>query len=707
MTLPQASPPIPNNAVEKRDLLHSRKRLHYLTKVAVDKACKLHVESGRLVHIVDTQSCGSSKGLVLSSSFSSFMKKSSPSLSRQWALPKGSTDRRSVATRIHALLIEWKADSSFEWRAKVASAVPVLEEAFYKGTKSKEEYTNPQLLESQLIRVLCHFEAGNGPFLLQGSTPLYSVRRHFPSTTSVARMPLFHGNMLGPGLFTDEEFCELASEQTCERTRLGYDTNSAVVPSDIEQVANLGLVMNHQNHGGHASTGFVKRVANMLAKKRRESSVCLMNELRKVNLGTERAEDLAEDSQGRVSASTDMSDEVRPDHLSSRMTLGGILQLDMCNESTTQGIVVVVDAEESSVARSRSDQEADRAEGYPSPSNVCTETSSAMINKFPVDFTNPHGTSESGISEEGLSSLLGSYSEDSNVSGTTIAAPECGATNEVLSNQKKGAHGGRRSVHSPFSSLSLSFMPIAFASSTSSSSLTPHLSTSASPSHLFSQLPSHLGPVLPSSSPSALHASSLSPLQQQQAQHRSQCLPQRLAPLSRASDVISIRHSQPQIAGEANDCNVQSEPPQAFHPAEGPATQVEIRQAATQAVSVQHAEAGRGAFSLSSSPLVSNAVSSKARERGLKLPLRRFLAEREDYKGSVTGYVDAACPWETWEEATEQLDGMCCVCMVGLKGAAFIPCGHTFCRRCSRELWRGRGTCPLCNRYIREILDIY
>ncbi|KAL5573459.1 hypothetical protein UlMin_023056 [Ulmus minor] len=52
-------------------------------------------------------------------------------------------------------------------------------------------------------------------------------------------------------------------------------------------------------------------------------------------------------------------------------------------------------------------------------------------------------------------------------------------------------------------------------------------------------------------------------------------------------------------------------------------------------------------------------------------------------------------------------DWLCCVCMERNKGAAFIPCGHTFCRVCSREIWVNRGSCPLCNRPIAEILDIY
>ncbi|CAD6245928.1 unnamed protein product [Miscanthus lutarioriparius] len=51
--------------------------------------------------------------------------------------------------------------------------------------------------------------------------------------------------------------------------------------------------------------------------------------------------------------------------------------------------------------------------------------------------------------------------------------------------------------------------------------------------------------------------------------------------------------------------------------------------------------------------------------------------------------------------------GCCCVCMARAKGAAFIPCGHTFCRACARELVAGRGRCPLCNAAIVDVLDIF
>ncbi|XP_073133961.1 uncharacterized protein [Henckelia pumila] len=49
----------------------------------------------------------------------------------------------------------------------------------------------------------------------------------------------------------------------------------------------------------------------------------------------------------------------------------------------------------------------------------------------------------------------------------------------------------------------------------------------------------------------------------------------------------------------------------------------------------------------------------------------------------------------------------CCVCMVRHKGIAFVPCGHSFCRLCSKGLWAQRDNCPLCNNYILEILDIF
>ncbi|KVI09400.1 Zinc finger, RING/FYVE/PHD-type [Cynara cardunculus var. scolymus] len=83
--------------------------------------------------------------------------------------------------------------------------------------------------------------------------------------------------------------------------------------------------------------------------------------------------------------------------------------------------------------------------------------------------------------------------------------------------------------------------------------------------------------------------------------------------------------------------------------------------------------------------------STPARESPGRMSLMRLLEETDGHD----------------EKEGTGMDLVCCVCMGRKKGAAFIPCGHTFCRVCSRELWLNRGTCPLCNRSITEILDIY
>ncbi|KAL7598081.1 uncharacterized protein LOC111878857 [Lactuca sativa] len=53
------------------------------------------------------------------------------------------------------------------------------------------------------------------------------------------------------------------------------------------------------------------------------------------------------------------------------------------------------------------------------------------------------------------------------------------------------------------------------------------------------------------------------------------------------------------------------------------------------------------------------------------------------------------------------IGSMCCLCTERNKGAALIPCGHTYCRVCSRAMWSKQGSCPLCNRSITEILEIF
>ncbi|XP_010527247.1 PREDICTED: uncharacterized protein LOC104804618 isoform X2 [Tarenaya hassleriana] len=97
-------------------------------------------------------------------------------------------------------------------------------------------------------------------------------------------------------------------------------------------------------------------------------------------------------------------------------------------------------------------------------------------------------------------------------------------------------------------------------------------------------------------------------------------------------------------------------------------------------------------------------------EQPPRMSLMELLEEHEGQMG-VAGIYDVG--WEEDERdgggaaAAMAAEKGCCVCMIRSKGAAFIPCGHTFCRLCSRELWVQRGNCPLCNASILEILDIF
>ncbi|KAK4440480.1 hypothetical protein Salat_0382900 [Sesamum alatum] len=100
-----------------------------------------------------------------------------------------------------------------------------------------------------------------------------------------------------------------------------------------------------------------------------------------------------------------------------------------------------------------------------------------------------------------------------------------------------------------------------------------------------------------------------------------------------------------------------------------------------------------------------------AAEQPVRTSLMALLAETDRQMG-LEGSAYTITDNEEVEEETSGVSGgveynNCCVCMVRHKGAAFIPCGHTFCRLCSRELWVQRGNCPLCNNYILEILDIF
>ncbi|XP_022769545.1 uncharacterized protein LOC111313098 [Durio zibethinus] len=132
---------------------------------------------------------------------------------------------------------------------------------------------------------------------------------------------------------------------------------------------------------------------------------------------------------------------------------------------------------------------------------------------------------------------------------------------------------------------------------------------------------------------------------------------------------------------------------------------------AREAVAAQEAAEAAAAAAASAEQA---AAEAGAAEEPVKMSLMDLLGET----GSTYGMGDDDDEYGEEEEEEEEeeedvveasggIEHTCCVCMVRHKGAALIPCGHTFCRLCSRELLVQRGNCPLCNGFILEILDIF
>lgn len=96
-------------------------------------------------------------------------------------------------------------------------------------------------------------------------------------------------------------------------------------------------------------------------------------------------------------------------------------------------------------------------------------------------------------------------------------------------------------------------------------------------------------------------------------------------------------------------------------------------------------------------------------EQPVRVSLMALLEETEG--PMVGGEVWAVAEEEKMvaREGEEEAEDrhVCCVCAERRKGAAFIPCGHTFCRVCSRVLFKRRGNCPLCNAQIVQVLRIF
>ncbi|XP_010547084.1 PREDICTED: uncharacterized protein LOC104818961 [Tarenaya hassleriana] len=90
-------------------------------------------------------------------------------------------------------------------------------------------------------------------------------------------------------------------------------------------------------------------------------------------------------------------------------------------------------------------------------------------------------------------------------------------------------------------------------------------------------------------------------------------------------------------------------------------------------------------------------------DRQMGLTGSRYAMDDDDYDEEDGDEYDED------DENREEDEGEfnCCVCSVKIKGAAFIPCGHTFCKLCSKELLVQEGHCPVCSTFVIEFLEIF
>ncbi|KAF3608968.1 hypothetical protein DY000_02051248 [Brassica cretica] len=83
------------------------------------------------------------------------------------------------------------------------------------------------------------------------------------------------------------------------------------------------------------------------------------------------------------------------------------------------------------------------------------------------------------------------------------------------------------------------------------------------------------------------------------------------------------------------------------------------------------------------------------------------LLEETDRQMGLTGARYTMDEEDEDEEEGEEGELSCCVCHVHIKGATFAPCGHTFCKLCSKELMAQKGHCPVCISFVLEFLEIF
>uniref|UniRef100_A0ACD5Y079 Uncharacterized protein n=1 Tax=Avena sativa TaxID=4498 RepID=A0ACD5Y079_AVESA len=178
-------------------------------------------------------------------------------------------------------------------------------------------------------------------------------------------------------------------------------------------------------------------------------------------------------------------------------------------------------------------------------------------------------------------------------------------------------------------------------------------------------------------------------------------LAEQLAASSNLRDLLKLRHDEDAAAGRRRTLLDVIRAPEDDDDDRAPPAQPGVASATT-------------APAVAPAPGASPAGPAQGEERRVSLMALLEQAERQwatataSGRGAWTRVEQAAAAAEEEDAGTKRgVGGRCCVCMSRRKGAAFVPCGHTFCRACAREVRAGRGRCPLCNAAIRDVLNLF
>ncbi|KAJ7524833.1 hypothetical protein O6H91_17G024100 [Diphasiastrum complanatum] len=661
-----------------------------VTQNAVDRALQFHSTFQRTKSLqTGSNDFGPPSSLPRSVSFNGLQLSSRNSgQPKNWSLEVNSADRRNTAANIYALLLQWKPDNSGQWASRVAATVPIFEEALYQKSNSIEEYKSIALLDVHLRQILRQFENGDGLifFHKQLSETCPAVGR----SEDCGRLQAAKAKSVRTQKNRSDNFDKIKHIRdwtTENKTAADEDKLQTYPDSALPKVdghpsrQDLGL---NEREADKADKLVVKKqgLQKGLGETLREKTKVLSSEIREASEGEKEASEdekvLGEDHEDPQNVSKERSTNAEPNNGSER-ELG----------SPCTRMSAFVDEGVSS-------DESSSAEDSPYASRMDLRTYPISL-RWAMPFNQKTNITKGDAEFHGNLKVV----NDLETQQTQLFLKPSAVTSETLDNLS-----------------TCSVMPV-----------TQKKDLRDPESSRFAEVNN---PPLPSEIAFDKTISESSP-------DRNNLGEIRISQHQKYQDLISLRSlfqldddealascHQPLLPTIPLDpCDLQGDRSRASRmPIESPAADNSRDRQQRNTEQVAHIEGNTH----SGSSVIENAVFrmqndsirvsllSLLREGDTidgRVSLMSLLRERDDYEVVIFDHDMLASINSNGDSHTDdpnessEVHAICCVCMVGPRGAAFVPCGHTFCRKCAYELQMSRGACPLCNKSIKRILKLY